>query len=108
MCVDVDNYKIVNVYKPPPTRMQASDLPAFPQPASMLATSTATMLTEAMIIAIQMVNAWLAGPVPTTSPCYIAPRRPPVSTLAAGKQTPTQILHLLVSIWTVAYLTDES
>ena len=32
MCVDVDNYKIVNVYKPPPTRMQASDLPAFPHP----------------------------------------------------------------------------
>ena len=32
VCVDVDNYKIVNVYKPPPTRMQASDLPAFPHP----------------------------------------------------------------------------
>ena len=108
VCVDVDNYKIVNVYKPPSTRMQASDLPAFPIPASMLATSTATMLTGAIIITIQMVNAWLAGPVPTTSPCYIAPRRPPVSTLAAGKQTPTQILHLPVSIWTVAYLTDVS
>ena len=104
--VDVDNYKIINVYKPPPTRMQASDLPAFPHPSSMLATSTATMLTGAMITAIQMVNAWLAGPVPTTSPCYTAPRRPPVSTLAAGKQTPTQILHLPVSIWTVAYLTQ--
>ena len=75
---------------------------------SMLVTSTATMLTGAIIITIQMVNAWLAGPVPTTSPCYIAPRRPPVSTLAAGKQTPTQILHLPVSIWTVAYLTDVS
>ena len=32
VCVDVNNYKIVNVYKPPPTRMQASDLPAFPHP----------------------------------------------------------------------------
>ena len=32
VCVDVDNYKIVNVYKPPPTRMQASDLPAFSHP----------------------------------------------------------------------------
>ena len=66
------------------------------------------MLTGAMTIAIQMVNAWLAGPVPTISPCYTAPRRPPVSTLAAGKQTPTQILHLPVSIWTVANLTDVS
>ena len=32
VCVDVDDYKIINVYKPPPTRMQASDLPAFPHP----------------------------------------------------------------------------
>ena len=30
MCVDVDGYRIVNVYKPPPTRLQASDLPVFP------------------------------------------------------------------------------
>ena len=30
MCVDVHGYKIVNVYKPPPTRLQASDLPVFP------------------------------------------------------------------------------
>ena len=29
-CMDVDGYKIVNVYKPPPTRLQASDLPVFP------------------------------------------------------------------------------
>ena len=27
--VDVDGYKIVNIYKPPPTRLQASDLPVF-------------------------------------------------------------------------------
>ena len=32
VCVDVDGYKIVNVYKPPPTRLQASDLPVFPHP----------------------------------------------------------------------------
>ena len=32
VCVDVDNYKIVNVYKPPPTWMQACDLPTFPHP----------------------------------------------------------------------------
>ena len=70
----------------------------------MLATSTATMLTGAMIITIQMVNAWLAGTVPTTSPSYTAPKRLSVSTLAAGKQTPTQILHLPASIWTVTHL----
>ena len=32
LCVDVDRYKIVNVFKPPPTRLQASDLPVLPHP----------------------------------------------------------------------------
>ncbi len=32
MYVDVDGYKIAYVYKPPPTRLQASDLPVFPYP----------------------------------------------------------------------------
>ena len=29
LCVDVDGYKIVNVYKPPPTQLQSLDLPVF-------------------------------------------------------------------------------
>ena len=29
LCVDVDNYKIVNVYKPPPARLQFLDFPVF-------------------------------------------------------------------------------
>ena len=32
LCADVDGYKIVNVYKPPPKRLQASNLPVFPHP----------------------------------------------------------------------------
>ena len=32
LCVDLDGYKIVNVYKPPPIRLQVSHLPAFPYP----------------------------------------------------------------------------
>ena len=32
LCVDVDGYRIVNVCKSPPTRLQASDLPVFPHP----------------------------------------------------------------------------
>ena len=32
LCVDVDRYKIVNIYKPPPTRLQVSDLPVFTHP----------------------------------------------------------------------------
>ena len=30
--MDVDGYKIVNVYKPPPTRLPSLDLPVFPHP----------------------------------------------------------------------------
>ena len=30
--MDVDGYKIVNVYKPPPTRLRSLDLPVFPHP----------------------------------------------------------------------------
>ena len=32
LCVDVDGYRMVNVYEPPPTRLQAFDLPLFPHP----------------------------------------------------------------------------
>ena len=32
LCVDVDCYTIINVYKPPPMRLEASDLPVFPHP----------------------------------------------------------------------------
>ena len=32
LCVDVDKYKIVNVYKPPPIRLQVSFVPVFPHP----------------------------------------------------------------------------
>ena len=32
LCVDVDGYKIVNVYKPPPTLLRTLDLPVFPHP----------------------------------------------------------------------------
>ena len=30
LCVDVDGYKIINAYKPPPIRLQVSDFPVFP------------------------------------------------------------------------------
>ena len=32
LCVDVDGYKIINVYKPPPTRLRTLDLPVYPHP----------------------------------------------------------------------------
>ena len=32
LCLEVDGYKIINVYKPPPTRLRSLDLPVFPDP----------------------------------------------------------------------------
>ena len=32
LCVDIDDYKIVNVYKPSPTRLRSLDIPVFPHP----------------------------------------------------------------------------
>ena len=32
MCVDDDGYRIINVYRPPHTRLQASDFPVLPHP----------------------------------------------------------------------------
>ena len=43
-CVDVDGYKIVNVYKPPTMRLRSLDLPVFPHPFFMLAILTLVML----------------------------------------------------------------
>ena len=33
LCVEVDGYKIINIYKPPPTQLQTSDLPMFSHPS---------------------------------------------------------------------------
>ena len=33
VCVDVANYNIINVYKPPPSRISPSSLPMFPSPS---------------------------------------------------------------------------
>ena len=32
LCVDIDDYKIVNIYKPLPMQLQSPDLPVFPHP----------------------------------------------------------------------------
>ena len=48
LCMDVDVYKIVNVYKPPPTRLQASDLPVFLTPIYMQAILLVRMSTGVM------------------------------------------------------------
>ena len=106
LCADIDGCKMVNVYKPPPIRLQVSDLPVIP--VSMLATLIASMLAGVMMPTVQMGNAWLAGQIPTILSCSITQRMPPASNLAVGIQVPTRILHSSVSIQTIVYLTDKS
>ena len=109
VCVDVDNYKVVNVYKPPPTRMQASDLPAFPHPCLYAGDFNCHHVDwgyDNNNPDGECLDGWASANNFTL--LYSPKEAASVSTLAAGKHTPTQILHLPVSIWTVAYLTDVS
>ena len=91
LCVDVDDYKIVNVYKPPPTRLRTLDLPVFPHPCLYVAILTVVMLTGVTMTTVQMVSAWLAGQVLIVLPSYIMPRTLLVFIPAAGTLAPIQI-----------------
>ena len=91
LCVDVDGYKIVNVYKPPPMQLQTLDLPVFPHPCLYVAILTVVMLTGVTMITVWTVSAWLAGQVLIVLPSYIMPRMLPVFILAAGTLAPIQI-----------------
>ena len=59
LCVDVDGYRIFNVYKPPPTQLQASGLPVFP--FSMLAILIVRMSTGVIELTVPMESALLLG-----------------------------------------------
>ena len=91
LCVDVDGYKIVNVYKLPPTRLQTLDLPMFPHPIFTLAILTIVMLTGVTMTTVRTVSAWLTGQVLIVLPSCIMPRTLPVFIPAAGTLAPIQI-----------------
>ena len=59
LCLDVDGYKIINVFKLPPTRRQALDLLVFSHLLTVLAISTAATLVGVTMITARMVSAWL-------------------------------------------------
>ena len=91
LCVDVDGYKIVNVYKPPPTRLRSLDLPVFLTPVCTLAILTVAMLTGVMMTTVRTVSAWLTGQVLIVLPFYIMPRTLPVFIPAGGTLALIQI-----------------
>ena len=91
LCVDVDVYKIVNVYKLPPTRLRSLDLPVFSHPCLYAGNLTVVMLIGVTITTVRTVSAWLDGQVLIVLPSYTTPRTPPVFSLAPGTLAPIQI-----------------
>ena len=91
LCVDVDGYKIVNVYKPPPTRLRTLDLPVFIHPCLYAGNFNCVMLTGVMTTIVRTVSAWLVGQVLIVLPCYIMPRMLTVFIPAAGTLAPINI-----------------
>ena len=91
LCVDVDGYKIVNVYKPPPTRLRTLDLPMYTHPCLYVGDFNCRHADWGTTITIQTVSAWLAGQVLIVLPSYIMPRMLPVFILAGGTLAPIWI-----------------
>ena len=107
LCVDVDGYKIVNVYKPPPIRLQISDLPVFPHPCLYVSDFNCQHV-DWTYDANSADGKFLVGcQIPIILYYSITQRMPLASTLATEIQVPTRILHSLVSIRTVVYPTDR-
>ena len=71
LCVDVDGYKIVNVYKPPPTRLRTLDLPVYPNPCLYAGDFNCRHADWVTMTTVRTVSAWLVGQVLIVLPSYI-------------------------------------
>ena len=91
LCVDVDGYKIVNVYKPPQRVCEPWISQCFLTPVFTLAILTVAMLTGVTTTTVRTVSAWLDGQVLIVLPSYIMPRTLPVFISAAGTLAPIRI-----------------
>ena len=91
LCVNVDSYKIVNVYKPPPTRLQSLDLPVFPHPCLYAGNFNCRHAAGVTMTTVRTVSAWLAGQELIVLPSYIMPRTLLIFIPAAGTLAPIQI-----------------
>ena len=91
LCVDVDGYKIVNVYKPPPTRLRSLDHPVFPHPCLYAGNFNCRHADWGYDDNSPDVSAWLTGQVLIVLPSYIMPRTLPVFIPATEILAPIQI-----------------
>ena len=91
LCVDVDGYRIVNVYKPRQRDCDPWISQCFLTPVFTLAILTVVMLTGVTSTTVRTVSAWLDGQVLIVLPSYIIPRTLPVFIPAAGTLAPIRI-----------------
>ena len=104
--MDVDGYRIVNVYKPQPTRLLLISQCSL-TPFSMLTILIVHMSTGVIEPTGPMESALLLGLVLTALSLSTIQRMWPLFILAAGTLAPTMI-YLSVLIQTAVYLTDAS
>ena len=91
LCVDVDGYEIVNVYKSPQTRLQSLDLPEFPHPCFFAGNFNCHHVGwgyDDNSLDGECLAGWEALIV---LPFNTMPRMPPAFTLAARTMAPIQI-----------------
>ena len=108
LCVDVDGDKIVNIYKPPPTRLQVSDLPVLTHPCLHAGDFNCPMSTGVITPTARMETAYWPGQAPITLPFSMIPRMNLAFILGVETLALTRILRLPPSVLTVACLTNAS
>jgi len=104
LCVHVAGYKIINVYKPPRSRLIPIAIPRFPH--SSLYVGEFNMSAGVTTKHLLTVRAWTPGKCPTTLDCCMAQRKQPVSPLTNGTLSPTQTWPSRVSARTADCQTD--
>ena len=84
LCVDVDGYQTVNVYKHPPICLQVSHLPVFPHPCPYAGDFNCKHVDRGYDAKSADGECLVGWAIPTILPHSIAQRMPPASSLAAG------------------------
>ena len=91
LCVDIDGYEIVNVYKPPLKQLRSLDLPVFTHLCLYAGDFSCHHADWGSDDNSWTMSAWLTGQVLIVLPFYIMPRMLPVFAPAAGTLAPIQI-----------------
>ena len=92
LCMDIDGYKIINIYKSPRTRLQTSGLSVMLIPIFKLVISTHHTLSGDIITTQLTGIDWIHGQALTIKPFFIIRRTQPASFPAAGKLELTKVL----------------